>query len=168
MELSFGIAVIVELIGVVLEQLNIVEVHWSCPLALSLAKLNIVELIKGVVLEQLYIVKVHWSCPLALLCKVQSLPLAKQSGYTFKEAQNSSKHILYCWLFGFGCDILFSPYFQHHLYFILITAKYCKGKGNGHMIHCYLDTIDAKSTGNLCKHAKVCWEEEAVAAADQT
>ena len=51
-----------------------------------MAKLNIVELIKGVVLEQLYIVKVHWSCPLALLCKVQRLPLAKQSGYTFKEA----------------------------------------------------------------------------------
>ena len=42
------------------------------------------------------------------------------------------------------------------------------GKGNGHMVRCYLDTGDAKSTGNLCKHAKVCWGEETVAAADQT
>ena len=36
------------------------------------------------------------------------------------------------------------------------------------MVHCYLDTGDAKSTGNLRKHAKVCWGEEMVAAADQT
>ena len=84
---------------------------------------HILELIKGVVLEQLYIVEVHWSSPLALLCKVQRLPLAKQTGYTFKEAQNSSKHILYSWLSGVGCDILSSPHFQHHLYFILITVE---------------------------------------------
>jgi hypothetical protein len=39
------------------------------------------------------------------------------------------------------------------------------------MVRRYLDTSDAKwpkSTGNLRKHAKVCWGEEAVAAADQT
>ena len=82
---------------------------------------QIVELIEGVVLEQLHIVKVHWSCPLALLCKVQRLLLAKQSGYTFKEAQNSNTHILYWWLLGVGCDILSSPHSQHLLYFILIT-----------------------------------------------
>ena len=47
-------------------------------------------------------------------------------------------------------------------------AKHCKGKGNGRMVRRYLDTTDAKSTSNLRKHAKICWGEEAVAAADQT
>lgn len=32
----------------------------------------------------------------------------------------------------------------------------------------YLDTQDAKSTGNMRKHAKVCWGDEAVSAADAT
>ena len=36
------------------------------------------------------------------------------------------------------------------------------------MVRRYLDTTDAKSTSNLRKHAKVCWGDEAVAAADQT
>jgi hypothetical protein len=36
------------------------------------------------------------------------------------------------------------------------------------MVRRYLDTTDAKSTSNLRKHAKICWGEEAVAAADQT
>ena len=36
------------------------------------------------------------------------------------------------------------------------------------MVRRYLDMGDAKSTGNLRKHAKVCWGEETVAAADQT
>ena len=36
------------------------------------------------------------------------------------------------------------------------------------MVHHYLDTGDAKSTGNLRKHARVCWGAEAVAAADET
>jgi len=36
------------------------------------------------------------------------------------------------------------------------------------MVRRYLDTTDAKSTGNLRKHAKVCWGEETVAAADKT
>ena len=48
------------------------------------------------------------------------------------------------------------------------SAKHCKGKGNGRMVRRYLDTTDAKSTGNLRKHAKVCWGEETVAAADQS
>jgi len=42
------------------------------------------------------------------------------------------------------------------------------GKGNGRMVRRYLDTGDAKSTGNLRKHARGCWGEEAVAAADNT
>jgi hypothetical protein len=48
------------------------------------------------------------------------------------------------------------------------NAKHCKGKGNGRMVRRYLDTTDAKSTGNLRKHARVCWGDEAVVAADQT
>ena len=48
------------------------------------------------------------------------------------------------------------------------AATCCMGKGNGRMVHRYLDTGDAKSTSNLCKHAKICWGEEAVAAADNT
>ena len=48
------------------------------------------------------------------------------------------------------------------------SAKCCMGKGNGRMVRQYLDTGDAKSTGNLRKHAKICWGEEAVTAADNT
>ena len=48
------------------------------------------------------------------------------------------------------------------------TATRCMGKGNGRMVRRYLDTGDAKSTSNLRKHAKICWGEEAVAAADNT
>jgi hypothetical protein len=36
------------------------------------------------------------------------------------------------------------------------------------MVCQYLDTGDAKSTSNICKHAKICWGEEAVSAADNT
>lgn len=36
------------------------------------------------------------------------------------------------------------------------------------MVFHYLDITDAKSTSNLHKHAKVCWGDEAVLAADQT
>lgn len=48
------------------------------------------------------------------------------------------------------------------------AATHCKGKGNGRIVCRYLDTGDAKSTGNLRKHAKLCWGEEVVAAADNT
>jgi len=47
-------------------------------------------------------------------------------------------------------------------------AKRCHGHGNGRHVRRYLDTGDAKSTSNLRKHAKICWGEEAVAAADST
>lgn len=36
------------------------------------------------------------------------------------------------------------------------------------MVRHYLDTTDTKSTSNLCKHAKFCWGDKAVAVADQT
>lgn len=48
------------------------------------------------------------------------------------------------------------------------TAPNCKGKANGRKVRRYLDTTDAKSTSNLRKHAKICWGEEPVAAADAT
>ena len=40
----------------------------------------------------------------------------------------------------------------HH---VQCSAKHCRGKSNGHLVHCYLDKSDAKSTSNLCKHAKI-------------
>jgi hypothetical protein len=46
-------------------------------------------------------------------------------------------------------------------------AKQCKAK-NGREVRRYLDTSDRKSTGNLRKHAKLCWGDEEVEAADQT
>jgi hypothetical protein len=48
------------------------------------------------------------------------------------------------------------------------SATRCKGKSNGRMVRRYLDTGDAKSTSNLCKHAKICWGEDAMAEADKT
>jgi hypothetical protein len=48
------------------------------------------------------------------------------------------------------------------------AATHCKGKGNGRIVRRYLDTGDAKSTSNLRKHAKICWGDDAVAAADST
>ena len=56
----------------------------------------------------------------------------------------------------------------HRLHVFECTATSCKGKGNGRLVRQYLDTGDAKSTSNLRKHAKLCWGEDAVTAADQT
>ena len=47
---------------------------------------------------------------------------------------------------------------------------YCKttnGHGFGNL-QGYLDTGDAKSTSNLCKHVRICWGVETVVAADET
>ena len=44
-------------------------------------------------------------------------------------------------------------------------AKNCKQKSR--TVRRYLDTGDAKSTGNMRKHAKKCWGDEVVAAADK-
>jgi hypothetical protein len=43
----------------------------------------------------------------------------------------------------------------------------CTGKSCTKTIRRYLDKKDAKSTGNLRKHAKSCWGEAAVQAVDQ-
>ncbi|KAF8060165.1 hypothetical protein FPV67DRAFT_1423908, partial [Lyophyllum atratum] len=49
------------------------------------------------------------------------------------------------------------------------NAKNCKGRGReARTVNRYLDTKDARSTGNLRKHAKACWGTEAVTAADAT
>ena len=57
---------------------------------------------------------------------------------------------------------------DRHVHVFECAAACCMGKINGRMVHRYLDTRDAKSTSNLRKHAKICWGEEAVAAADNT
>ena len=43
----------------------------------------------------------------------------------------------------------------------------CNGV-NGRNVHRFLDTGDAKSTSGLCRHARKCWGDEAVKAADST
>jgi hypothetical protein len=47
------------------------------------------------------------------------------------------------------------------------AASHCKGK-NGRSVRRFLDTGDAKSTSSLRRHAKMCWGDEAVSAADNT
>jgi hypothetical protein len=44
-------------------------------------------------------------------------------------------------------------------------AKTCLQKTRG--VRRFLDTGDAKSTSNMCKHAKKCWSADVVAAADK-
>jgi hypothetical protein len=56
---------------------------------------------------------------------------------------------------------------QRRVHVFECNAKHCKGKVNGRKVRRYLDTTDAKSTGNLRKHARVCWGVDAVAAADE-
>lgn len=56
---------------------------------------------------------------------------------------------------------------DHRVHVFECEAKHCKGKANGRQVHRYLDTTDAKSTGNLRKHVKS-WGDETVAAADKT
>lgn len=47
------------------------------------------------------------------------------------------------------------------------TASNCKGRGkNPRIIRRYLDTSDRNSTGNLRKHARVCWGDEILRGAD--
>jgi hypothetical protein len=47
------------------------------------------------------------------------------------------------------------------------AAGRCRGK-NGRDVRRFLDTGDAKSTSGLRRHAKKCWGEDAVDAADNT
>ena len=51
------------------------------------------------------------------------------------------------------------------LHIFQCAAQVCKHKTRG--VRRFLDKGDAKSTGNLRKHAKRCWGEEIVAAADK-
>ncbi|KAH7918953.1 hypothetical protein BV22DRAFT_1023794, partial [Leucogyrophana mollusca] len=52
----------------------------------------------------------------------------------------------------------------HQSHVFKYDAKRCK-----HNVQCYLDTGDATSTGNLCKHIKSCWGEDVLdAVAGQT
>jgi len=47
------------------------------------------------------------------------------------------------------------------------SASHCKGHGkNPRIVRRYLDTSDRNSTGNLRKHARVCWGEEILSGAD--
>ena len=47
------------------------------------------------------------------------------------------------------------------------AASRCRGK-NGRGVRRFLDTGDARSTSGLRRHAKKCWGDEAVEAADGT
>ncbi|KIM56128.1 hypothetical protein SCLCIDRAFT_133240, partial [Scleroderma citrinum Foug A] len=42
----------------------------------------------------------------------------------------------------------------------------CNAHGCKATVRCYMDTKDAGSTGNLCRHVKSCWGSEVVSAAD--
>ena len=47
------------------------------------------------------------------------------------------------------------------------TTSGCKGRGrNPRIVRRYLDTSDRNSTGNLRKHARLCWGDENVLGAD--
>ena len=54
-----------------------------------------------------------------------------------------------------------------HVHVFVCAAGRCRGK-NGQDVHRFLDTADAKSTSGLCRHAKNCWDTDAVEAADGT
>ena len=47
------------------------------------------------------------------------------------------------------------------------TASHCKGHGkNPRIVRRYLDTSDRNSTGNLRKHARLCWGNDILRSAD--
>lgn len=47
------------------------------------------------------------------------------------------------------------------------SASYCKGRGkNPRIVRRYLDTSDRNSTGNLRKHAQMCWGDGILSGAD--
>ena len=51
-----------------------------------------------------------------------------------------------------------------HVFYCAASCCRCRTR----TIRRFLDTSDAKSTSNLRRHARVCWGEEAVVAADET
>jgi hypothetical protein len=54
----------------------------------------------------------------------------------------------------------------HKAHLFKCGASHCRCKT--HFVHRFLDKGDAKSTSNLRRHAKTCWGDETVAAADKT
>ena len=55
----------------------------------------------------------------------------------------------------------------HHSHVFTCAAARCKGK-NGRDVCRFLDKGGANSTSGLTRHARLCWEEEAVEAAHTT
>jgi hypothetical protein len=56
---------------------------------------------------------------------------------------------------------------KRRVHVFVCAASHCKGK-HGRDVRRFLDTGDARSTSSLRRHAKMCWGEEAVSAADKT
>lgn len=54
----------------------------------------------------------------------------------------------------------------HRAHVFECVARSCHSKNR--LVHQFLDIGDAKSTSNLHQHVKVCWGEEAMAAANNT
>ena len=54
-----------------------------------------------------------------------------------------------------------------HCHVFECAAGSCKGK-NTHYVSRFLDKGDANSTGNLLRHARICWSTDVVAAATAT
>jgi len=81
------------------------------------------------------------------------------------------EHLLNDWtslIYVFFQTIPDIEYINRRLVYVFkCVAKYCKGC-HGRLVCQYQDTSDTKSTGNLCKHAKVCWGKNTVKANDDT
>lgn len=56
---------------------------------------------------------------------------------------------------------------DRRVHIFMCAATHCRGK-NGRDVRRFMDTGDARSTSGLRRHAKICWGEEAVSAADNT
>ena len=56
---------------------------------------------------------------------------------------------------------------NRRVYIFECAASHCKGK-HGRDVRRFLDMGDAKSTSSLRRHARMCWGDEAVDAADNT
>ena len=56
---------------------------------------------------------------------------------------------------------------ERHVHVFECAAGKCRGKNRWDVCQ-FLDTSDAKSTSGLHRHAKNCWDDEAVEAADGT
>lgn len=56
---------------------------------------------------------------------------------------------------------------QRRVHIFECAAAHCRGK-NGRDVRRFLDKGDAKSTSGLRRHAKMCWGDDAVIAADNT